>query len=352
MMSPRPIRTTVIAGTFLVACMAMLSLAPSARAADSGGGADGGKALAPDFPPGVFSDGGTYSLADFRGRVVVLFFYEKDCPTCRGTIPERNKLVEKYRGKPVRFIAIASGDTPQQASAYVNSTHLAMPAFSDALNVMQQRYGFRISLRNIYQTRVIGPDGTVVGHDMDEATIDRALASASWKYVDKGYDPKLATAAEAFEWGQTAIGLRLLKPHLKSSNKALAESANKLLADVRAEGAQWKQEADRLLEEGKKGEAFDLYQRLVGAFGTNDELGRAANEALRKLRTDKALTDELAARRMWDQLAQAAARATPQQAPMVFEAAQTIAKRYPQTSTGQQAAEYAKDVEAAAGAER
>ena len=32
---------------------------------------------AADFPPGVFTDGGNYSLQSLRGKVVVLYFFEK-----------------------------------------------------------------------------------------------------------------------------------------------------------------------------------------------------------------------------------------------------------------------------------
>lgn len=45
-----------------------------------GGRADGqgkGGQTAPDFPPGQFSDGNYYQLSDLRGKVVVLYFYEK-----------------------------------------------------------------------------------------------------------------------------------------------------------------------------------------------------------------------------------------------------------------------------------
>jgi hypothetical protein len=32
---------------------------------------------APDFPPGVSTEGGSYRMADFAGKVVVLYFFEK-----------------------------------------------------------------------------------------------------------------------------------------------------------------------------------------------------------------------------------------------------------------------------------
>jgi hypothetical protein len=31
---------------------------------------------APDFPPGMFADGRSYSLEDMKGRVVALYFFE------------------------------------------------------------------------------------------------------------------------------------------------------------------------------------------------------------------------------------------------------------------------------------
>ncbi len=33
---------------------------------------------AADFPPGHFTDGGRYTMEDMKGKVVVLYFYEKD----------------------------------------------------------------------------------------------------------------------------------------------------------------------------------------------------------------------------------------------------------------------------------
>src|SRR5688500_5699843 len=87
----------------LFACILLLG-----ASAVRGGPGDFGEA-APDFPPGVFNDGQRYSLSDFEGKVVVLFFYEKDCPSCRKKIPERNAIVQQYQGKPVRFFAVAAG---------------------------------------------------------------------------------------------------------------------------------------------------------------------------------------------------------------------------------------------------
>ena len=31
---------------------------------------------APDFPPGIFTDGNPHQLGDYKGKVVVLYFFE------------------------------------------------------------------------------------------------------------------------------------------------------------------------------------------------------------------------------------------------------------------------------------
>src|SRR5438045_2169477 len=59
-----------------------------------------------DFPPGAFSDGNTYRLADLKGKVVVLHFFEPQCPVCRAAAPEKNELVKSLAGQPVKFLAI------------------------------------------------------------------------------------------------------------------------------------------------------------------------------------------------------------------------------------------------------
>jgi len=58
-------------------CLTPLLLVGTALAL--GGPADGqtGSPGAPEFPPGQFSDGQTYKMSDLRGKVVVLYFYEK-----------------------------------------------------------------------------------------------------------------------------------------------------------------------------------------------------------------------------------------------------------------------------------
>ena len=299
---------------------------------------------APDFPPGVFNDGKHYRLEDFRGKTVVLYFYEKQCPSCRASVPKRNQVVEAYKGKPVKFIAVAAGDTLPEAKSYAGQTGLAMPVYADAMSLMEKRYGFSISLNNIWQFRVIGPDGKVAGYKMEagDQHLEKAVAASQWKYTDHGYDARLAPAIDLLEWGQYEAGMTRLRPHLKNANAELAASAQKLYDALKAEGEQWLAQAAEL-ESSDPAAAHDLYARVAAVFA-GDELAGKAKEPVARLRALPAVKDELAARQMYGGFLNVLSQATPAKKDKLVEAGQRIVKKYPSTPTAARVSEVLKEV--------
>jgi peroxiredoxin len=291
---------------------------------------------APDFPLGLFSDGNDYRLTDLRGRAVVLFFYESQCPRCRESIPERNAVMKAFEDRPVKFLAVGASDPLGAAVGYGRETGLRMPAFADSLGLMEARYGQKISLQNIYQFRVIGPDGKVVGYDMDKGTIERAMATAAWKYDPKDYDPKLKPALDAFEWNQWAAGMKLLTPLRKGTNKAVAESANKLFDVLRAEAEGWKAEAQSAAA-GDPVKAYDLHSKLAAHF-PGDPVSKGAPEAKLKLAAHKAVAAELAARKAYAAFAAGLGNAAPNQKALVAQQANAFLKKHAGTPTGDRVA--------------
>lgn len=60
---------------------------------------------APDFQAQAL-DGKVYSLSELQGKVVVLTFWSTKCEICHSEIPKLNRVVDKYRGKDVVFLAL------------------------------------------------------------------------------------------------------------------------------------------------------------------------------------------------------------------------------------------------------
>jgi thiol-disulfide isomerase/thioredoxin len=61
---------------------------------------------APDFKV-TAADGTEFDSATLRGKVIVLNFWGTGCGPCKAEIPDLNRLVEKYRGGDVVFLALA-----------------------------------------------------------------------------------------------------------------------------------------------------------------------------------------------------------------------------------------------------
>jgi thiol-disulfide isomerase/thioredoxin len=53
-------------------------------------------------------DGGTFRLADFDGRVVVLNFWATWCGPCRSEIPHLVEMHKEYKGRGVEFVGLST----------------------------------------------------------------------------------------------------------------------------------------------------------------------------------------------------------------------------------------------------
>lgn len=66
-------------------------------------------------------NGNKISLADLKGKIIVLNFWFTACKPCMVEIPKLNKLVDKYN-KNVHFISITF-DSKEQVTSFLNSTN-------------------------------------------------------------------------------------------------------------------------------------------------------------------------------------------------------------------------------------
>ncbi len=57
-------------------------------------------------------EGGTLSLADLKGKVVMLDFWATWCPPCQAEMPSLVKLAKEYEGQGLVFVAASRDDMP------------------------------------------------------------------------------------------------------------------------------------------------------------------------------------------------------------------------------------------------
>jgi thiol-disulfide isomerase/thioredoxin len=120
-------------------------------------------------PEGVFKrqlkslDKGSFRLADFGDKVVVVNLWASWCGPCRMEVPEYEKVRKEYAGRAVEFIGLTTED-PRTSSDRVKQFvrdfnfgfRLGWADRETALTLMNGR-------NTIPQTLVIAPDGYIVG---------------------------------------------------------------------------------------------------------------------------------------------------------------------------------------------
>ena len=122
----------------------------------------------PTLPPGEITGGAPaftlpdlngklVSLADFRGKVVILDFWATWCPPCKKEIPDFIDLQKQYGSQGVQFIGIAL-DEPDKVTAFTqqNGINYTILLGNDAITA---KYG---GIDGIPTTFVIDKKGKIV----------------------------------------------------------------------------------------------------------------------------------------------------------------------------------------------
>src|SRR5262245_43692130 len=61
-------------------------------------------------------DGSTFKLADFRGKILVVDFWESNCAPCVRLVPKLARLSKQYRDKGVEVVGLTSDEKSEQSN--------------------------------------------------------------------------------------------------------------------------------------------------------------------------------------------------------------------------------------------
>ncbi|MGC4005144.1 MAG: redoxin family protein [Pirellulales bacterium] len=250
---------------------------------------------APEFPatminsPPLNKDG-------LKGKVVVLYFFEEDCPRCREGWPARLKVAQGYVGKPVIFIAVNSGNAGGEVASYLKETNVNWPTIVDTNRSFEKAAGVNeISLQNIYQALIITPEGDLVSANPSalNESVDRYLPQAKWRIDPADIPDGLKPAWQLIEIGNFNQAGKLLAASKKSiKDEAGKTAAEKLAAAITEEFTKVTAAPAAAETAGKTWDAYKGYQTALVQFADLPET-KELKTKVAKLANDPQVTREL-----------------------------------------------------------
>jgi thiol-disulfide isomerase/thioredoxin len=128
----------------------------------------------PEIQAAYWLNSGALTLAQLRGKVVVLEFFATWCPVCNDSMPGLIDLHKQYAGQGVVFIGLTK-EAQDVVQPYVQNMGIPYAVGGGSQSVHE--YG----VREIPKMCIFDPDGTAVwrGHPMDPkftATLQQVVA--------------------------------------------------------------------------------------------------------------------------------------------------------------------------------
>jgi peroxiredoxin len=299
--------------------------------------------LVPEFPPGLFTDGGKYRLNDLDGKVVVLLFYDGADPRFAATAPHRKAIVRLFRDRPVAFFGVQAA-TIDRARADARRLDLPMPVFADTLGVLALRYGAALTPAKSWRVVIINPRGDIRHGEMLPDLIESELQTAHWTYRDQlaTVDPKLEPAIDWLESGNYDQAARHISALANGTDPKAAAAARQLLGELRAPALAWKTLADEQVATAPIA-AYDFYARAALFLTAPDAAERLA-KVMKRLEAQPEVKSELAARAMLDLLAAAVSEDEQIQKHQAVRYCDQIIKAHPSSPAAQSLVAYLDDL--------
>ena len=104
-------------------------------------------------------NGNHVSLADFKGKIVVLNFWTTWCPTCRIEMPSMEKLHQKLKNKDFAMVTINLQESASRVKGFFKGLKLSFTALLDTTGEVGASFG----IRAIPTTYILDKTGRIIG---------------------------------------------------------------------------------------------------------------------------------------------------------------------------------------------
>jgi peroxiredoxin len=117
-------------------------------------------------------DGGTFRLADQRGKVVLVNFWATWCPPCLEEMPAMERLWRKHKDAGFVLVAVSVDTDPKKVVPFVTAHKLTFPVALDTKMAVAEKYG----VRALPSSFILGKDGILTALALGPRAWDNAAS--------------------------------------------------------------------------------------------------------------------------------------------------------------------------------
>ena len=119
------------------------------------------------------------SVANYKGKVVLLDFWATWCPPCRAEIPNVVKAYEKHHSEGFEIIGISLDKDQQRLDTFTKENKMTWRQYFDG-KVWQNDLARKYGIEGIPATFLLDGEGKIIGKNLRgqalESAVSRALA--------------------------------------------------------------------------------------------------------------------------------------------------------------------------------
>jgi len=122
-------------------------------------------------------DGKPLSLANYKGKIVLIDFWATWCGPCLNELPNVIKAYGKYHDKGFEIIGISLDDSEPKLRSFLKDRNMTWSQYYDGSrwkNKLAQKYG----VQAIHATFLLDEEGRIIGRDLRGEKLDEELATA------------------------------------------------------------------------------------------------------------------------------------------------------------------------------